>query len=227
MPTQTMQEAGYSCVINFGPDTVLREPEIASAAMNVIANFAEIESAMGGLLAVMLSGASSPVVAMYNSLKASGVQREAIKSVAQDVLDEDCYKLFLAIMKIYETCSSERNKIAHWSWGWADEIPNALLLMSPKQRVLQRQDWESFFTNWAGGRESGLNHPLPIYSDIIIYKALDFQEVTVSLNRVASFVTHFHLVAQPNHADLRQSGIDTLSNEPEIAAILNVPKGKK
>ena len=53
MPAQTMKEAGYSCGIHFGPNTVLREPEIASAAMNVIANFAEIESAMGGLLAVM------------------------------------------------------------------------------------------------------------------------------------------------------------------------------
>jgi hypothetical protein len=224
MAALTMQQAGYSCGIHFGPDIVLREPEIASAAMNVIANFAEVESAMGGLLAVMLSGASSPVVAMYNSLKASGVQREALKSVAQDVLDNKCYKLFSAIVKIYETCTVERNKIAHWTWGYADEIPNALLLMSPKQRVLQRQDWESFFSSLTVGVRSGLDHPLPNYGEILIYRAADFADVTTSLNRVASFVACFHGVAMRNQPDLRASVFEALSSEPEIAKILKPKK---
>jgi hypothetical protein len=124
--------------IAFGVDNTLsREPKIATLIMECIAKWADSESLLGFMLAVLLKADADGVLALYSSVENRAAQLRMITAAARSKLPADQFALFEALMvKKIRPAMRERDKFAHWCWGFLPEVSGLLLLMEPNEKTV-------------------------------------------------------------------------------------------
>jgi hypothetical protein len=124
--------------ISFGQDVPLaREPKIAIQVAECIAKWADAESLLGFLLGLLLGADAKGVLAMYASVENRAAQMRMITAAAKEKLEPAHFAIFEALMvKIIRPAMRERDKLAHWCWGFLPEVPGMLLLMEPDEKTM-------------------------------------------------------------------------------------------
>ena len=106
--------------------------------MNVIAEWSILENFMSGLFVTMLGANPGPAIAIYSALTSAAAQRDALRAVASNVMSPDELDVFDAILSLFTSAAKDRNKIAHWIWGYSTDLPDAVLLGDPKAMLAFR-----------------------------------------------------------------------------------------
>jgi len=74
-------------------------------------------------------------IEMYLSITSSSAANAALKAAVRLGLEPKYGELFNAIWTISGELASERHKLAHWGMGYSKDIPNAILLLNPKDGI--------------------------------------------------------------------------------------------
>jgi len=113
-----------------------RNKEVATLVSECIGVWADIEFSHGSLLAAMLHTTDPHVtVAMYLSLSSAHSRGAVLDAAADKALTARELDLYEAVMNFVEGAYDERNKLAHWCWGYCDELPDGLVLIDPRYRM--------------------------------------------------------------------------------------------
>lgn len=111
---------------------VQRNPELVAKVGHAIAMAAHIENLFTGILTTMLGAQAKPAAAMLRSLHSMGVKSQAMKAAAEEALAPDLLDLFTAINDLCDSAAVHRQRLVHWAWAQANQVPNALLFIDPK-----------------------------------------------------------------------------------------------
>jgi hypothetical protein len=123
---------------NIGPtysDPLVERPELAILAVQVIASWSNVEAFMMRLFVSLMGGSTELAATVYLSLEIQSAKSAAINAAADAKLSEPERALLRAILALVKSHQKSRDKIAHWIWGFTQELPDALLLANPKDLI--------------------------------------------------------------------------------------------
>lgn len=136
MPQPLSQvKRGNPTELNTGPDAAAREPELAALVAQIISICSESDYFLGRTFIDMLGPKSAPAFAVYEALAWGYTKKQALKGAAEMSLDDQDYRLFEAILKLYTEDEMQRNKFCHWLWCYSKQAPGYVILLNPMQSL--------------------------------------------------------------------------------------------
>lgn len=203
-----------------------RHPILAVKAMRVIADWAKLENRVGYVLVTMLGTNPAPAAAMFGALTSNAAQTAAMRAVADLVLGEAEKELFEALMSLFSSAAKERNKIAHWIWGHADNLENELLLFDPVVLLNYNVILTEFLFSSAPFTLLASAHKIPPFPDdkVLVYTATDFENLSTRIVRLTEHFQQFDKLLVP-HGNV--PAYDALCAEPEVQEVLARRRGRQ
>lgn len=157
--------------MKFDNTALTLRPVLAINIGNTLAEWARLDAVIGSVF-TRLMDAEEKGPAIYGALISGNAQEQALDAVANLMLDKDHLDLFNAIKSITKRPRDQRNNLAHGSWGYSDEIPDALLWVSPKELVRLNQRTDSYAQNIGLGSQP--DFPQIDRDQVLVYREPDF-----------------------------------------------------
>lgn len=159
-------------------------PALAALAMGVLAEWSQLEWALGELLQRMVGKNPAPATVMYNALSGSASKGAALKAIAEVVLEDWQKEHFDTIINLFKSSSKDRNRIAHGIWGYANELPDALLLKDPIES-------SKYSLSFKVETENNGAQSKNFENDILVYRSIDFQNIQSDIFELCNIVLYF------------------------------------
>jgi hypothetical protein len=182
LPPQPLSNVYPKATIFVGAFSGRRQAELAALVAQCIATSADIGVQYGLLVTTLLQAQAKPTAAMFYALTSDVAQIAALKAAATEILGDGTRELdlFDAIMwGATDVSRRHRNKFAHWVWGYADEIPDAILFIDPEALVAHDILLGGFMQAPHHGR--GLNINKIDVTKIVVYRERDIKEALEEL----------------------------------------------
>jgi hypothetical protein len=140
---QPLSRVNPNCATEWGSNSVMiKRPDVAVRIAQYIAEWSEIEGLLGLFLAMLLHANQKAILAMYSGLENRAAQLRMITSAARATLAPDHFDVVEVIMKIDIRPSMKyRDRLAHWCWGYSDQLTDALLLREPSDKLANMTDF--------------------------------------------------------------------------------------
>src|SRR5262249_30638566 len=117
-------------------DTMARRPSLALKIAECIAEWAEIETTLGMFLGLLLHANPQSALAMWSSVENRTSQMRMLDAAAESQLPADHYDIIAVLQTAYiRPAMKERDKLAHWCWGYSEDLPDALILAEPSTKM--------------------------------------------------------------------------------------------
>jgi len=167
-------------------------------------SWSNVESFMLHLFIDLMGGNQDNAATVFLALETQSAKTAAINAVAAAILPDQQKKLLAAILGIAKSHQAARDKIAHWTWGYAPQMPNALLLANPKDIVRK-----------------------PFSLDLIyVYRRKDFEQIIAANLRVVRYAALFRPFILDRSAGPGHPQYDQLCSQPEIQERLRHQAGQ-
>src|ERR1700730_1171045 len=178
-------------------------PLLASKVAQCIADWTEIEVSLGIFLALLLHANEEAVLAMYGGLENRSAQLRMIESAAQSTLKGEHLDVVSVLMaNEIRAAMKYRDKLAHWCWGYSDELPEALLIRKPSYQLASFAE----AVRKQGKKEP---HDVPLNHDtVFVVREADLD----------SFLKRLHYTRE--HLRLAMGGVWTANTDQERAEYL-------
>lgn len=196
---------GGLIINNAGDLPLLRKPRLAALAMSAVASWSDVEGFRLRLFIQLLGGKGAVAADVYLALQGNAPKDAAIVAAAESVLTGDMLEVLRAIMAIAKTNEKARDKLAHGIWGECTKLPDALVVVDPRNLIEGEFDYSHFY----------------------VYKESDFKQIIEANHRLCGFGMSFTGLlkgVQPGTAD---EAIQQLAREPEIAERLGHLKARQ
>lgn len=199
-------------------DALDHRPHLAVLAMKVIADWARLESYVNTLFVAMLGQNPKPAAAIFGALSGAASQKAALRAVAASVLSPQQEDIFEALLTLFTTAAKQRNKIAHWDWGYSDLIPDGLLLQDPTAYMGWQVDFKIYMDYRLSGKFDKTHPDIPV-DDILVYYEGDFTTLSRSIQRLGSNFMRLSFVVSGHPSTFEL--LPQLLNEPEIRTLID------
>ena len=161
-----------------------QQPKIAILAMDVIANWSILDGFIQNTFIEMVGANPKPAAIIYAGFTNTSMKIKALKSISEVAnLNEAQKRVFKKILRQYEETSKIRNRIAHWIWGTAKNIPNAALLINPANHI----------------QHSLVKYERLDYSLIEVFYENDFTNATGDIQNLISLFSEFRFTLIEDH----------------------------
>ncbi|MGE3993872.1 hypothetical protein [Pseudorhodoplanes sp.] len=118
-------------------DAMILRPKIAVKVAQYISQWSDIETLLGLFLAILLHAHEDAAVAIFHGIENRTAQLKMLSSAAEVSLPEDTFRAVSALItSLVRPSMKYRDKLAHWAWGLSEDIPDALLLSEPKDKLV-------------------------------------------------------------------------------------------
>jgi len=203
-PITSVRQPPYT--LDFGRDAGKKVPELASLALNIIGAASMADADFLRLVAPFTHGRSAPVIEFFLSLRNEGPKVAVIEALAAASLSKERFDLFKAVAKQYSTAVKHRQPIAHWLWGHCIEIPDALLLLNPKdwleERALADPIYVKAYRAYQNGDADALKScatelyelSASRFDCVQVYRKKDFQTAEKILWQASKSLKDFHII---------------------------------
>jgi hypothetical protein len=113
------------------PDILKDKPDLAILVTQIFAVWARIEYLQKLLFVQILGVERTPAYAMYEALTSDNQRARALEAAAKSALTTEDYEVFQAVISVCDSSQTERNRLAHWTWGGCKQRPDMLALIDP------------------------------------------------------------------------------------------------
>jgi len=191
-------DAGFTIGI-LGSRALSRRPQLAVLAAEAIGSWAEVDSFMLRLFVRLLGGDAAIAGRIYLALEIQSAKSIAIVEAVNAVRDVKVQNVIKAAIAVAKMRQKARDKLAHHTWGFSDDLPDALLLISPKAFVVEG---------------SGID-------EVFVYREKDFLDIIEANERLSRYFQQLIWIIGAHPVSSNGLLLDALSNEPEIAERLS------
>jgi hypothetical protein len=132
MPPQLLSRIKPGIKYRLHFDNFNERPAVAQAIAECIAAWSRVECAYGYLFISLLQANERQGANLYASLESGKSKRDAIKALAVSRLHQQKLELLENLLNYTKSQQKVRDKIAHWVWGTAKELDDAMVLCDPK-----------------------------------------------------------------------------------------------
>jgi hypothetical protein len=187
-------------------------PNLALLVADVVASWTSVESFMLRVFIELMGGHAETAATVFLALEAQTAKAAAINAVAEEQLSDDHRKLLRAILAVMRTHQKTRDKIVHWTWGYAEQLPDALLLVNPKDLLIDVKTL---------AERDPRNFRFPDYNKVYVYTSKDFNDAIQANYRLAQYASRFRFILIDHPGNKDGSIYAELCKAPEIQERLN------
>lgn len=199
----------------FNDFPIMRHQHLAVMAAAVISTWSNVELHMLDTYVNLSGGSDELAAAIFLSLESHSAKSSAINTLALAKLDHKMQELLRAIQAVTKSHQGQRDKIAHWVWGDSPSLPDAILLIDPRQLVKASTNINKILDAQIRGDEVVL--PEIDRSKVFVYKMPDFIAAAENNCRVATYWIKFESIMYGRITDARGERYAELCSQPEIA----------
>jgi hypothetical protein len=127
---------------------------------------------MAVLLGHLLGADNEGAVAVFQILRRSSAQRDAIYAAARSVLSPEHLELLSALLNVHKAIEPERNALAHGHFGICDELPNDLLWQDAND-IVQLRNRFHMEEGFEFDEREAADHVAKTY----VYRAADLERI--------------------------------------------------
>lgn len=138
---QPLSHFGEVNDLSIGPGAFLRRTHLASLIIEYINVCSYIDAAMGEILAFCLKSQTRVGVSMYHATTSAEAKYAMITAAVGVSLSRRDGTLFNKVMKVVKPIRNRRNSFAHHLWATSSSVPNGLLLIDPREELVQSIAW--------------------------------------------------------------------------------------
>lgn len=189
MPPQPLLKICPEAGISFTPERVIERPEVAAWIGQCITCWSWVETQTSRLFTLLLGLNIEAGTELYNSFPGASLKENGIKILARSKLGPAHYQIIDALLKVVNSHQKIRDKIAHWYWGISDQITDGLILVDPKDILIQD----------ARVKDKALRSEFPTADDyripldrVYVYRTKDLQVDVKAFIELAALVTKCH-----------------------------------
>lgn len=172
---------------------------LGAMAMQCIESWSRVEMLMGRVFVHLFGGADSLAANIYLSLQTKGPKLAAVRAAANEKLQGDELRAFIAVHELYANGDGDRNAFAHGVFGISAQISGEAVVLVPSADAIR------------GTVDR---------SKAKVYTATDFRSIIRAHWRVGNLVSLLHDCICEEDAQKRAALFDRLVGEPEIQADL-------
>ncbi len=123
--------------VTFYPNSPDQYPYLAAKVVVVLAAWAHLETKMGWIFSQLLGTEEEKGIAIYNAVSNMGAHtvEQVFRAVTAIALSQPQQDFAHALRIITSRVRDQRNPLAHGFWGLSPDIPDALLLRSPRESL--------------------------------------------------------------------------------------------
>ncbi len=202
--------------ISIGPDAIGQRPEIETLIGYALTTWPHVEAEMALFLGESIGTENAATLAVFQALRRSSSQREAISAATNVLLDDQGKELVSAILTVHKAIEADRNALAHGHFGASSAVNDGILWVDTNEYIKMRL----FF---ALNPTPHWDEPLKreYLSNVWVYKAKDVEKILSNIQELGSiwFNGIDYLSLEPGSA-LRAEKYQLLSNRPHIAEAL-------
>jgi hypothetical protein len=122
-------------LIDIGTHAIPMRPEHFAIVGKCLAAWPHIEAEMALMLGQLLGANNAATLAVFQMLRRSSMQRDAMLEAARVVLSETDKELITAILDVHKSIEKERNALAHGHLGVYSELGDGILWLSAANYV--------------------------------------------------------------------------------------------
>jgi hypothetical protein len=124
--------------VGVGTDAIGKRPELEKLVGACLMAWPHVEAEMALYLGEPLGTETPSTLAVFQALRRSGGQREAVLTAGRIELNGTDLELLEAVLTIHKATEAERTALAHGHFGISDSIPDGLLWMNTNDYVAIR-----------------------------------------------------------------------------------------
>jgi hypothetical protein len=124
--------------LDFSITGLERHPQLMTLIAQCVTAWPTVEIEMAMILGHLLGTKDAAAIAVFEQLRRSSAQREAIMAAANIVLDEMDRELLSASLNAHKAIESERNAFAHGHFGTSLLLQDCMLWMSATDYIPTR-----------------------------------------------------------------------------------------
>jgi hypothetical protein len=161
----------------FSHHSSIDRPQAMSIAGNCIATWSYVEAEMAIILGILLGAENKATVSVFNILRRSSGQREAIYEAAKAKLKANELELLAAILSVHKSLESDRNILAHGIIGVSPAVPDGILYLETNTQVFLRLKF-----HLKEGFEFNDDEYQDLYNNTWVYRLSDLTTVLTAIN---------------------------------------------
>jgi hypothetical protein len=220
-------------IIYFGLGKERERPELAGLAFAAICAFSDTDARLAVTASTLTAGRAEPVIDYYLSLRGDGQKSAALQTLAAAFLKPDRLNVFKLILKLFQRTELQRQPMAHWIWGIATGLPDALLAIDPKNNLarLGRMDTLSAMSTSDMSIQAMIKEIHDdMYDKIMVYRQKDFETFIAACATLNTMITRLNLVIlyDRNAPERGEQKYQKLIQMPELRSLIEAqrPEGK-
>lgn len=203
MPPQPLSRVRHESGFTFDPGALRKRPTLAPFVLDVIAIWSNTDSMLAQITSTFLNADFEVVTAMLQALASSEGRLAAMRAAAKHVLSDEDYQLLEAVLKVTKPSRERRNQFAHHLWGYAEELPEALLLMDPKHLHMMSAEMNADSAKRKMGWHStsfDVGDALTaLQANVFVYRENDLRESVQAAEDAYGFIHRLRFVFNREH----------------------------
>src|SRR5258708_11522665 len=124
--------------LRFGSSAINKRPDEAGLIGKIVRKWSYIEGEMAVVLGMLLKTESAAMLSVFQILRRSSAQRDAISQAAKTSLDDAQQELLGALMNVHRAIEADRNDLVHGVLGECDEVKDGILWLQATDQMLLR-----------------------------------------------------------------------------------------
>jgi hypothetical protein len=222
---QPLNKVNPNAITSWGvDDAMLSRPHLAAKIAQYISQWSDIETLLGLFLAILLHAHEEAALAIFHGIENRTAQFKMLTSAAQASLPPETFDAVSALLAaVIKPAMKFRDKLAHWSWGISGDLPDALVLCEPKDKLRAHLEILRIQTSTQTSRTPDV----PMGNQgVYVLREKDLDAALSSLLKARdSLSTAMGACWQSNPPALRARNLAQLSSEPSIRNALARRKG--
>jgi hypothetical protein len=154
-------------------------PIAASLIAQCITHWVTVETGFAGLLAQFLGANEPAAIAVFNSIRSSRTQGDALEAASKFALVPRDKELFDAISKVAQELEKQRNRLAHGVYGLSYAIERGIIWQSVEDRSK---------LSYADKQINQINDP---YSSMWVYEPEDLKTLSDRIEQISTLIGVF------------------------------------
>ena len=173
--------------IDVGTQSIGQRPELEALVSNCLMAWPHVEAEMAVLFTQLLGADNAAALAVFQALRRSSAQRDAISEAAKVSLNDTDQELLSAVLNAHKSVETERNALCHGHFGTSTKVPDGLIWMTTNDYLAIRVSMTlAHSPSWDDAKHA------KILERIWVYRADDLRKIYAQIKTISQ--TWFDLV---------------------------------
>ncbi|WFU80942.1 hypothetical protein QA645_42145 [Bradyrhizobium sp. CIAT3101] len=208
--------------IDIGTHVLQQRPELQAVIGDCLLSWPFVEAEMAVLLGLLIGAENQAAMAVFQSMRRSQAQREAISEAARYAISPQDQELLSAILNVHKSAEAERNALAHGHFGTSTKLPNDLIWQTTNDYLTFRAQMALTNATWSDETHQSL------LASIWVYTLKDLKMIEQDIKHLAHMWFDFLKYLQAHKRNTKKASelYSQLCGRPRIAQELRILRQK-